>query len=215
MLLLTTTALRTLLTHWHHPDHGRLLTPRHKSRADQSSLVGVPWAIDNDGFGGVDPAMFRAMIDDLLFRQHRYGDPSCLFINVPDVFYPDGSPAHEATLASWNEWRDELAVTGWPLAFTLQIGATVDNVPWDECGAVFIGGTTEWKLGPEARELVAEAKRRGKHVHMGRVNSMKRIGYAKAIGCDSVDGSGWAKYRDAMMPKGLAALDQQVMEVGA
>jgi hypothetical protein len=203
-----------LLERWRHPDHGRLLTPRHKCRARGTSAAGIPWAIDNDGFSGIDPEAIREMMHVLLFKQHRYGDPLCMFINVPDVFHPDGSPAHDDTLASWNEWRDELAVAGWPLAFTLQIGATVDNVPWDECGAVFIGGTTEWKLGPEARALVAEAKRRGKWVHMGRVNSKKRIAYAKAIGCDSVDGTGWAKWRDAMMPKGLAALDQQVMETG-
>lgn len=48
---------------------------------------------------------------------------------------------------------------------------------------------TEWKLGPAAAELVAEAKARGLMVHMGRVNSRKRLQYAADIGCDSADGT--------------------------
>jgi hypothetical protein len=208
LLLLTTTSLKTLLDHWNHPEHGRLLTPRHYWRASETARDGIPWAIDNDGFGGVDPDAFRTMVYDLV------GTPGCLFLNAPDVYLGDGVEAHTATLEAWREWNPFLRMTGFPLAFVLQIGATPNNVPWDECEAVFVGGDTAWKLGPEARACVREAKRRGKYVHMGRVNSKKRIAYAKAIGCDSVDGTGWAKYRDAMMPLGLAALDQQVMETG-
>ena len=208
MLLLTTTGLKTLQDHWDHPEHGRLLTPRHQHEAWATARAGIPWAVDNDGFGGVDPVAFQRMIFRLA------GCPGCLFVNAPDVYLGDGVEAHAATLESWREWYPFLRMTGFPLSFVLQIGATVENVPWDELDAVFIGGDTDWKLGPEARECVREAKRRGLHVHMGRVNSMKRIAYAKAIGCDSVDGTGWAKYRDAMMPKGLAALDQQVLETG-
>jgi hypothetical protein len=48
---------------------------------------------------------------------------------------------------------------------------------------------TEWKLGAVARTLAAEARQRGKRVHMGRVNSLKRLRYAAAIGCDSADGT--------------------------
>lgn len=194
---------------WNHPNHGRLLTPRHYNRAWASARSGIPWAADCDGFGGVDRAAYQRMVMELV------GVPGCLFLVVPDVYLGDGVEAHTATVDAWREWMPFVSMSGFPLAFVAQIGATVGNVPWDECDAVFLGGDTAWKLGPVAREIVAEAKRRGKHVHMGRVNSMKRIAYAKSIGCNSVDGSGWAKYRDAMMPRGLAALDQQVMEIPA
>lgn len=62
----------------------------------------------------------------------------------------------------------------------------------------------EWKLGPHPRALVAEAKRRGKWVHMGRVNSGKRFRYAAAIGCDSVDGTYLTNGADTNLPKLLA-----------
>lgn len=62
----------------------------------------------------------------------------------------------------------------------------------------------EWKLGPVVRALVAEAKARGKRVHMGRVNSQKRFEYARAIGCDSVDGTYLTNGADTNLPKLLA-----------
>lgn len=156
--------------------------------------------MDNDGFGGVDREMFTSLV------LRNVGVPDCLFLTVPDVYLGDGVEAHTATLASWREWYPFLSMTGFPLAFVAQIGATAANVPWDELDAVFVGGDTLWKLGPEAEGIVRESKRRGKWAHMGRVNSEKRIRYAREIGCDSVDGSGWAKYRDAMMPRGLRAI---------
>ena len=54
---------------------------------------------------------------------------------------------------------------------------------------LFIGGTDEFKLGPDAEAIGREAKDRGKWLHMGRVNSIKRLRIAKRMGCDSVDGT--------------------------
>jgi len=64
----------------------------------------------------------------------------------------------------------------------------------------------DWKLGAAARALVADAKARGKWVHMGRVNSGKRLRYAEAIGCDSCDGTTLAGFADATLPDVLAWL---------
>ena len=48
---------------------------------------------------------------------------------------------------------------------------------------------TEWKVGDVASAIAGEAKRRGKWVHMGRVNSAERITRAIEMGCDSADGT--------------------------
>jgi hypothetical protein len=40
-----------------------------------------------------------------------------------------------------------------------------------------------------AHRLGAETKRRGKWLHMGRVNSARRFAIAELMGCDSVDGT--------------------------
>jgi hypothetical protein len=69
-------------------------------------------------------------------------------------------------------------------------------VPWDEFGCWFIGGSTEWKLSEASRQLALEARRRGKHLHMGRVNSLRRMRIARTFGCHSIDGSSLSMFGD-------------------
>ena len=79
-------------------------------------------------------------------------------------------------------------------------------IPWASMRALFIGGaTTAFKLGPEVEEIVAEARSRGVWVHMGRVNSLRRLAYGASIGCDSIDGTQWVRFRDTYLAAGLCA----------
>jgi hypothetical protein len=118
-------------------------------------------------------------------RSRRADAASCLFAVAPDVV---GDAV--ATLARSLPWLPRIRWLGYRVAFVVQDGAEAPGmVPWDMFDALFIGGSTEWKLGPAARALVADAKARGKWVHMGRVNSARRYRYAEAIGCDSADGT--------------------------
>ena len=72
--------------------------------------------------------------------------------------------------------------------------------------ALFIGGATnEFKLGPEVEAIVAEGRQRGIWIHMGRVNSLRRLVYAASIGCDSIDGTQWVRFRDIYLNTGLHA----------
>lgn len=126
----------------------------------------------------------------------------CLFAVAPDVV---GDAA--ATLARSEYFLPLIRhYTRFPAALVGQDGLEAMRVPWDEFDVFFIGGSTAWKLGPAARRLVAEANRRGKHVHMGRVNSLKRLRYADAIGCDSADGTFVAFAPDENLPKVLGWL---------
>lgn len=67
-------------------------------------------------------------------------------------------------------------------------------MPWSEIEALFIGGDDEFKMGPAAQELAAAARDRGKWLHVGRVNTLRRLRYCQSIGADSVDGTSWARY---------------------
>lgn len=169
---------------------GSLITP--KNRNGMASLLGtgLPWAADNGAYSGLDEARFRRMLARIA------GQPRCLFVVCPDVV---GDA--RATLVLFGRWACEVRLSGQPLAFVGQDGATAASVPWGEIGAFFVGGSTEWKLGPAARALVAEAKARGLHAHMGRVNSLKRLRYARDIGCDSVDGSSASMFGDRYIPR--------------
>jgi hypothetical protein len=63
-------------------------------------------------------------------------------------------------------------------------------------------------LGPAAADLAAEARARGLTVHMGRVNSLRRLRYAAAIGCHSADGTCLTYAPQQNLPRLLSWLDQ-------
>jgi hypothetical protein len=132
----------------------------------------------------------------LAYLDARQDTPGCLFAVVPDVV---GDA--ERTRARWDQWAPIVRNRGFRPAYVLQDGETGDTVPWRELSAVFIGGTTKYKLGPIAHQLTLEAKERGVHVHMGRVNSLRRLRVAAAWGCDTVDGTFLAFGPDVNTPR--------------
>lgn len=161
------------------PTIGRLHTPR-----CYGEVGPYPWALDNDAFSGFDPARYMAMLERL-----RPDAPSALFAVVPDVVED-----HEETCYLWERWAPYVSGMGYRAAFVLQDGATdFYDVPHD-AGALFVGGSTGFKLGEVAERIVGEARRRGMWVHMGRVNTVRRLRYAASIGVCSVDGSGWSRF---------------------
>ena len=108
----------------------------------------------------------------------------CLFATLPDVV---GDAA--ATIARSMPYTDQVRRMGFPAALVAQDGLEDLVVPWDDIDCLFLGGSTEWKLSPAARDLSLEARSRGKWVHMGRVNSARRVRIAATFGADSVDGT--------------------------
>lgn len=145
--------------------------------------VGQPWAADNGRFSAPEKYTDEAYLAWLAKRPHR---EACLFATAPDVVGNAG-----ATLALSAPMYHCIRHLGYRVALVAQDGLEhlTEFIPWDDFDALFIGGTTHWKLGESAHQLAAEAKRRGKWVHMGRVNSLRRMRIAEAMGCDSVDGT--------------------------
>lgn len=172
---------------------------------------GVTWVADNGCFGKGYPGddAWLAWLASYSTEERS----RCMFAVAPDVV---GDAV--ATLARSRPWLARIRALGYPAAFVAQNGAEDMVLPWDEFDALFIGGDTAWKLGPHARALTAEAKRRGKWVHMGRVNSARRLRYADAIGCDSADGTFIAFGPDQNLPKVMGWLrgvnDQLVLDIG-
>ena len=76
----------------------------------------------------------------------------------------------------------------------VQDGQEHHQIPWDDCEAVFVGGTTDWKLGRHAAAIVKTAKVLGKWCHIGRINTPGRYEYFRDLGADSCDGTGLARY---------------------
>lgn len=158
---------------------GQLLTPLTRYRLRDPSR---PWAIDNGGFKKLNvPGLLG------LLRREESRRADCLFVAVPDAL---GSADETARLFA--HWSPQLA--GWRLALVIQDGQPDVPINWLSISAVFIGGSTEFKMSAYVVQLIRESKSRGKWVHVGRVNTPERFAHFQRAGADSCDGSGMARY---------------------
>jgi hypothetical protein len=187
----------------HQDMFGAFVSARAKQAGIELSLWDN-WALDNGAFAGFDQDTFMTKLRR--FMPYR---ANCCFVVVPDVPYQ-----WQPTLARFKDWAPSLRRMGFKIALAVQDGATVEQVPWRDLDALFIGGSTEWKRQLPRRtdasdnlplftgvpeqyeqlstvaELVNEAKVRDKWVHIGRsANSSRQLWYAYRLGADSVDGT--------------------------
>lgn len=172
---------------------GHLHTP--DGRHDISKYW-LPYAADNSAFCGFDEAKYRRMLDRIAASGKRP-----IFVTVPDVVC---DPVE--TLRLFDAWAPTLEGLDLPAAFVAQDGCENLPIPWGRFSSLFIGGSTEWKLGEAAAELCIEAKRRGLWVHVGRVNTMRRLRIAWAMRADSFDGSKWSRFGETYLPQLMRSL---------
>lgn len=193
MMLLVSGATKTVKRYAGNPHIGQLVTPR-----DRNVVHSSVWAADNSAFSGFDEEAFVRMLE--AYR----GIPGCLWVASPDVV---GDA--ERTLELFDVWEPIIRNFGYPVAMVAQDGLQCDETPWDRMDAIFIGGSTKWKLSQAAFGLMVECRRRGLRVHVGRVNTRRRMdavfGYA-----DSIDGSQFSRFPDTHIPWALAKLSQQI-----
>jgi DNA-binding XRE family transcriptional regulator len=186
----------------HEHSIGLLVTPD-TARSLTRHIAGYPfWAADNACFNhpeDFDADKYLAWLSTFPLEQRS----SCLFAPAPDVV---GDAVK--TLERSAPVLPLIRSLGFKAALVAQDGLENLTVPWDELDVLFIGGSTEWKLSPAARELSAEAKRRGKRIHMGRVNSFKRLKIADDFGCDTADGTYLAFGPTINLPRLLGWLNQ-------
>jgi hypothetical protein len=160
-----------------HKNFGVIMNPRNYA-LKYGVKEGRWWALDNDCYnGGFDADAYFKKIEQL----NPYMD-KCLFLVCPDVV---GNA--KATLFLWNTWKSDIKEYG-PIAFVAQDGIEHTAIPYD-FDWMFIGGTTEFKMGEVAKDCIRGAHAMGKPVHVGRVNSIGRFRYFQKLGVDSVDGT--------------------------
>lgn len=179
------------------PNLGVLMCP---AAGNAPPHLGTTWAADNSAFSVFDEASYLRMLEKIRGRD------DCLFVTAPDVVGD-----HAATLKLWTAWNRRIRGFGLIPAFVAQDGCTVARMP--EAPAVFIGGTTRYKLGHEAAEIVKEWNLRGRWTHMGRVNTVRRIRYARALGVRSIDGSGFSRFSMTHLPWALRMARQPLLEI--
>ena len=155
--------------------------------------LGCPWAVDNGCFGQFDPHAYLR----LCARIRQLDRHAFRWLVIPDVVAD-----HRATVRRFLIWYPILRRMGFApdeLAFVLQDGAEAGPLPQQEVLHYFIGGSTAWKESQHPRQIAARivysyGKEHGWTIHMGRVNTRRRLAIARACFADSVDGTGLLRY---------------------
>lgn len=112
------------------------------------------------------------------------------FIVVPDIV-EGGLPSLDFSMA----WIDELMTVGPRLLIAVQDGMTprhLTGVVSDKVG-IFVGGSTDWKLST-LMSWGRFARSQGLYLHVGRVNTCRRIAHCAASSADSFDGSSVSRF---------------------
>lgn len=146
------------------------------------------WAADNGCFRQpIDNVRAATRWLQFVGNLPRAAFARCMFCVVPDVPFDMAK--------SWRmsePWLYVPRMLGMPVGLALQDGAELHEEMWArsaEWDVAFIGGTTDWKVSQAAMECCQEAGIRHKGIHVGRVNSGKRLQRAYQFGADSVDGT--------------------------
>jgi hypothetical protein len=153
---------------------------------------GMRYALDNGAWSAFvqqqpfDEAAFSIALD-------RLGEAAD-WIVLPDIV-AGGLASLDFSL----KWKERLRGMPTRMLIAVQDGMQIDDVASLLSPAVglFIGGTTEWKEAT-AQAWGSLARRRHCHLHVGRVNSARRIRICAAAGADSFDGSGVSRYAKAL-----------------
>lgn len=177
---------------------GWLYTPRIKPTKFSIESIGyrIPYYADNDAFNGLNEPRYLELLRLLT-------DMNPVWITAPDKV---GNATETNKL--FTLWYN--SIKQFNIAYVLQDGITINTIPWDYISCVFLGGTTEFKLSQYAYNLLIEGRQRNKLIHVGRVNSIKRIKYFWDV-CDSFDGSGFSRYSKAMLPRYIEFLKKDIL----
>ena len=162
---------------------GHLCTPL-SPKLSRTARTGRPYAIDNGCYSSKVPfnlEKYLLFISKLMNSANR----PPLFTAAPDVVGD-----HSATWKLTEPVLSRLRAIGARPALVCQDGLTAEQVPWDAIDAIFIGGTTRWKMGCEVVNICKQATLRGTWIHVGRVNYSTRIRHChEVLHADSVDGN--------------------------
>ena len=174
-------------------DIGVMVTPNMKNRMEGLG-VWPYWAADNGCFSAAGSFDLDEFLDWLHCRRQYTG--RCLFAVAPDVLCD--------ARQTWERSRAALPLIralGYKAALVAQNGLVASDVDWNAFDVLFVGGDDKWKDGEAAHQICLEAARRGKWVHFGRVNSLRRLLLCHLSGADSVDGTFIAFGPDRNLPQ--------------
>jgi hypothetical protein len=169
---------------------GHLFSPG----GERGPLEFIPYSLDNGAYGAYlarkewDCEAWVRLLD-----WANISGQTPLWAIVPDVV---GNKV--ATLRNWSQHAGTVARYGWKLAFAVQDGMVPNDVP-NDADVIFVGGSTEWKWATVGLWCANFPR-----VHVGRVNTYRRLWQCHDLGAESIDGTGWMR-GDQVQYRGLLA----------
>lgn len=147
---------------------------------------GFPYALDNGAWWAHQAG--KPFDEAAFLRAYELLGAGADFVVLPDIV-AGGLRSLEVSVS----WIGRL---GGMLMLPVQDGMTAADVAPHICDRVgiFVGGTTEWKEGTMAMWGRC-ARSRGAKMHVGRVNTVRRVALCAAAGADSFDGSGPSRFQ--------------------
>jgi len=130
------------------------------------------------------------------FDERRFGHALAALGGGADwTCIPDVVAGGAASLDLSLRWMRRVLDSTPRALLAVQDGMTVEDVrPWvGQRVGIFVGGSTAWKLAT-LHQWGQLGRAVGAWVHVGRVNSMRRIAACAASGADSFDGTSVPKY---------------------
>ncbi|WP_326430330.1 hypothetical protein VQ574_21645 (plasmid) [Stutzerimonas frequens] len=167
---------------------------------------GMPYALDNGAWTSFQQG---TPFDELAFgRAVELLGESADWIVLPDIV-AGGMASLEFSL----RWLERLKGIPTRLLLAVQNGMEPDDVRELLTPAVglFVGGDTQWKLAT-VNTWGQLARRRNCYLHVGRVNSAKRIALCAAAGANSVDGTSASRFEKTLAPLDAALVHSTVTQ---
>ena len=149
---------------------------------------GMPYALDNGAWTAFQQ---QRQFDERLFWRavEQMGE------NADWIVLPDIVAGGQASLDYSIAWMNRLRGLPTKQLIAVQDGVTLDDVRdfLNPMVGIFVGGTTEWKEST-VHEWGLLARRTCCYLHVGRVNSARRIRLCAAAGADSIDGTSASRF---------------------
>lgn len=167
----------------------------------RNKVANCVWALDNGCFSNFNEKAWRAMLDEA-------DDLSCDFEKpTPPKFVtlPDCVGSAQRTRELFDIFY--LQTVGFKRALVIQDGIANVEIPWNQISTIFVGGTDAFKVSRECMDACKVGKLLGKWIHVGRVNTWRRVRNWVGI-ADSVDGSGMSRF-DARLEEVLTYIKNE------
>jgi hypothetical protein len=149
---------------------------------------GMKYALDNGAWTAFQQG--KPFDEDAFMRAVDLMGEHADWIVLPDIV-AGGLASLDYSLT----WLERLRGLPTPVLLAVQDGMEIDDVRsiLGPAVGIFVGGTTEWKEAT-ASAWGSVARRRNCYLHVGRVNSIRRIKICAAAGANSIDGSSASRF---------------------